>query len=340
MFSSLNWLSYEEGLKLSIEKGKPLFLFFTTPSCPYCKLMKEGPLKDPNIVKLIEENFIPVEVNPNKEQDLALKYRVIAVPCIIIITPEGKIIKRAFGYMSSNELRDFILDTLKLSKSSSSKASKSYITMGIVVMALLAGIYSMFSPCILPFIPLYLSLILKVRSRRTLIAALAGLALSISLISITTFTLGYFISSTNTLLQIVSHVIIIILGLILLIPKLKAYWSSFFSLFMPIKRFSYKGGVISWFLTGFTLGTLWIPCAGPLLGALLVEVAIVEDIGIRIIYTLLYVTGFTSTLILLILTFRAGIEPSKTIKIAKKLEVIAGGFLVIYGLYMLIVQLI
>ena len=37
--SSIKWLGYEDGLRLGKETNKLVFIYFFSPTCPYCKLM-------------------------------------------------------------------------------------------------------------------------------------------------------------------------------------------------------------------------------------------------------------------------------------------------------------
>jgi len=102
--SSIKWLGYEDGLRLGKETNKLVFIYFFSPTCPYCKLMKRDTLQDPRIIDILSEKYIPVKVNVVERPDLARKFGVPGVPCVLLITPDEEPTKGLVGYASPEEL--------------------------------------------------------------------------------------------------------------------------------------------------------------------------------------------------------------------------------------------
>src|SRR5271170_397164 len=66
---------YDVARKEASDQKKPLLLDFGTEDCVHCKRMHQTTFKDPAIVKLLNENFIPLKVDANREPRLAQSLR-------------------------------------------------------------------------------------------------------------------------------------------------------------------------------------------------------------------------------------------------------------------------
>ena len=78
--------------------------------------MEATTLHDSNIVRLINEKYIPVMVDIDRDSDIAVKFKVIELPTLIVLTDQQKIIKTIKGYhapeMLEKELREDIANRL------------------------------------------------------------------------------------------------------------------------------------------------------------------------------------------------------------------------------------
>ena len=61
--TEIQWLNLNKAEKLSEKYNSDMLIFFFRNGCPDCKQMKEQTLKDPEIIKLINENFFPVMID-------------------------------------------------------------------------------------------------------------------------------------------------------------------------------------------------------------------------------------------------------------------------------------
>ncbi len=69
MTGDVQWESLEKGLERSKNEGKPLIIYFHTEWCTYCKQMESEIFKDKEITDLMNNNYINVKVNPEKEKN-------------------------------------------------------------------------------------------------------------------------------------------------------------------------------------------------------------------------------------------------------------------------------
>jgi thioredoxin-related protein len=66
----IKWEKISEGLKNAKELKKPVLIYFYTDWCIYCKKMDSEVFNDPEISEYMNENYISMRVNPEKEGEL------------------------------------------------------------------------------------------------------------------------------------------------------------------------------------------------------------------------------------------------------------------------------
>lgn len=146
--------------------------------------------------------------------------------------------------------------------------------------AFVAGLLSFLSPCVLPLVPGYVSLIsgatledLQSADRRMLstvmlhsLTFILGFSLVFISLGAVATTLGQLANQYHTWLSRIAGAVVIIFGLHLTgIWKIKALYSD--------KRLhDVKGGASAWgsFAVGFAFAFGWTPCIGPILATILV----------------------------------------------------------------------
>jgi thioredoxin-related protein len=94
---------YTAARKEAAETGRPLLLDFGTESCFWCKKLDSTTFRDPKVVKLLNERFIPVKIDAQKYQQLAAALKIEGYPTLILATADGKVIDRHSGYIDATE---------------------------------------------------------------------------------------------------------------------------------------------------------------------------------------------------------------------------------------------
>lgn len=90
----VHWLTYEQGLEKQRELKKPMLLLFHLPYCYRCKDMERKVYKDSKVISFINQHFIPVEVDLDKEKQTAKLFEVNYTPTHVFIAPDGSTVLR------------------------------------------------------------------------------------------------------------------------------------------------------------------------------------------------------------------------------------------------------
>jgi len=145
-----------------------------------------------------------------------------------------------------------------------------------VLMAFALGIISVFSPCILPVIPL----IFAGSRGKALNAALIVLGLTVSM-----FVAGFVVSLVSiSAVKVVAYSFMLIFALSLLSEKLELRLSSVLSVLTS--KFSRDLSTVPSFVFGFLLAFIWLPCIVPFAGIAISQTLISENPYIMLFYGL------------------------------------------------------
>ena len=139
-----------------------------------------------------------------------------------------------------------------------------------IALALVAGLLSTLSPCVLPLLP---AILIGARGEHPHgpYALAAGLALSFTAMGLLLSTVGFALGLTADHVRLAGGIIMVALGAVLVVPAAQARMAAMAG---PLQtwtearfgRFS-TTGLGGQFGLGLLLGAVWAPCVGPTLGA-------------------------------------------------------------------------
>ncbi len=215
-----------------------------------------------------------------------------------------------------------------------------------IIVALVGGILSFLSPCVLPLVPSYLSFISGVSyddlrdplagkpiRQKVMFSALffvLGFSTVFLVLGASFSFLGRFFASYQAVIQKIAGIIIIFFGL---------YITGIFKLpflmrtkeFFPLK--TKPTGYLGSTIVGISFGAAWTPCIGPILGSILTLAVSAQAMRGGVILLTAYSIGFAIPFLLT--AWASGTFLNASQKLGKLLQVIhiAGGiFLIIIGL--------
>ncbi|HEY1954664.1 MAG TPA: DUF255 domain-containing protein [Polyangiaceae bacterium] len=91
--------------------GKIVMVDAGIEGCSACRWMHEGAYHDPNVIRRIEQSFVPVSVDADQEPDLGDRFLPWGWPATIFFTPDGHQVYALQGSESGGELAE-LLDSL------------------------------------------------------------------------------------------------------------------------------------------------------------------------------------------------------------------------------------
>ena len=196
------------------------------------------------------------------------------------------------------------------------------------------GILSVLSPCILPLIPLIAAYSTRTSKITTLTMAI-GLSISFALMGVLASIFGSIFQRYKLVLQIAGGLVIIFLGLCMIFELLEQKIHAIIpgrgitstGIFKNVHGTGTAGGL----LLGFSLGIVWTPCIGPLLGTILTMVAVEGDIVYGAFLLLIYSLGMGLPLLAIAYTSHFSLKPFQ--KYSMAIKSFSGIILVLVGIY-------
>ena len=145
-----------------------------------------------------------------------------------------------------------------------------------LVLALLAGVITVAAPCTLPMLPILLGASVGQTSKARPVMIAAGFVLSFSIVALALSAITRAFDFDPNVLRSAAAFLLVGFGLLMIWPAPFECLSSRLGGFTgggAVDRQSVLGG----FVLGTTLGLVWTPCAGPVLGSILTVIATSKD---------------------------------------------------------------
>ena len=107
--ASFEWgTSLEAGLAQAKRDRRPVFVDFQASWCPPCIAMQHDVWPDARVGRLLTERYVAVTIDVDQDPEGAsARYDVRAIPTILILAPDGRVLERA-TYMSRGAMVRFL----------------------------------------------------------------------------------------------------------------------------------------------------------------------------------------------------------------------------------------
>jgi cytochrome c biogenesis protein CcdA/thiol-disulfide isomerase/thioredoxin len=167
------------------------------------------------------------------------------------------------------------------------------MSLSLEILAVVAGVLTVLSPCILPILPALLSASASSGFRHRPFWIVLGLVISFTVFGAAFAVFGTFLGLSNEALRNIAMAILLFFGISLLWPRLWDRLGTRISALAqkipgadrpPPKQG--RGGAL---LVGGSLGLVWAPCAGPILGIIITFAAVQGEFG----KSLLLLSGYS-----------------------------------------------
>ena len=117
--NDITWTNdIESARNLANDSNKNMMIFFTAEWCSPCRIMKRQVFTDHEVLKAMDAEVIPVEIDindPNAEE-LVKQYNIAATPTTLFIDPKGKVINYAVGKVEKSKFLEMLENQKGLSE--------------------------------------------------------------------------------------------------------------------------------------------------------------------------------------------------------------------------------
>ena len=175
------------------------------------------------------------------------------------------------------------------------------------ILAFLAGVLTILSPCVLPLVPIVLGSAAQ-RSRFGPLVLAAGLVTSFTGVGLLLASVGPAFGLDPEKVRAGGAVLLLLAGVVLLMPRLQAYITR---LATPLADWANRRqsgverfGLAGQFAIGALLGLVWSPCVGPTLGTATVLASQGQNIAQVALVMAAFGLGIASILLVIAVTAR------------------------------------
>src|SRR5258708_1679348 len=206
-----------------------------------------------------------------------------------------------------------------------------------ILFAILAGVLTIGAPCILPLLPILLGTSAGQTSKSRPLYIVAGFVLVFTALGVSLSFLTTHLGIDPNILRNVVIVLLAMFGLFLIWPK--PFEILTMGMNNLINRASEAGNArrdnLGGFILGMTLGVIWTPCAGPVLGAILTLIATQSNLARS--GTLLAAYALGAGIPMLAIAYGSQVVTTKVRSIARystRIQQVFGAFIILLAVAM------
>lgn len=115
----IQWVSYDVGLDRAEKENKHVFIDFTAKWCGFCKKMDAETFSQPEVIEMVNTNFIPVKVDGDSQKELNIdgfkitesnltrqEFGVRGYPTFWFLKPDGTKLGAISGYRPASQMME------------------------------------------------------------------------------------------------------------------------------------------------------------------------------------------------------------------------------------------
>jgi thioredoxin-related protein len=99
---------YDAARKEATDKGRPVFLHIYSEGCIHCQRLDAGPFRNPAVVELLNQRFIPMRVEASRAPKLLEVLHVQMYPTMVIAGTDGNVVAFLEGYHDAKSLTEHL----------------------------------------------------------------------------------------------------------------------------------------------------------------------------------------------------------------------------------------
>jgi cytochrome c-type biogenesis protein len=163
-----------------------------------------------------------------------------------------------------------------------------------IALALLAGVLTIAAPCILPMLPILLGSAMGQTSRTRPLFLTLGFVTAFSATALMFNAFSSALGLSQDVLRDIAIALLMTFGILMVWPRyVERLVAPLAGIFGRINAIGDRAGPgnLGGFVLGMTIGAVWTPCAGPVLGTILTLVATAQDAQRATLLLVCYATG-------------------------------------------------
>jgi thioredoxin-related protein len=100
----IGWLTYDAAKAKGENQSQKYFIYFSSRNCGYCRMLESKTFSNTDVSAYINENYIPVQVDIDKERKIAASFGIRGVPDLRFLARDGATIGRWIGFTEADHL--------------------------------------------------------------------------------------------------------------------------------------------------------------------------------------------------------------------------------------------
>lgn len=97
---------YNAAWREACQCSRPLFVDVGSEACIWCRRLEESVFREPDVIRLLNEKFVPVKLDGNQNPKFVQSLGIRAYPTMVFGTSDGKVLGITEGYVDASEFRN------------------------------------------------------------------------------------------------------------------------------------------------------------------------------------------------------------------------------------------
>ena len=129
---AIHWQSdLEQAHHISVEQNRPMLLVFRADSCHWCRRMESRTLADAELVRDVNERFIPLKLDIERHRKIADILGVERIPCTVVLSPRADLLCRMAGLMQLEQYRGTLTQAGRLQRRLEQRQSQTAVSQSV-----------------------------------------------------------------------------------------------------------------------------------------------------------------------------------------------------------------
>ncbi len=88
---------------MAVKEQKPILLVFGAEWCGFCQKLEQTTLTEPDLVKYINDTFVTVHLDADKDTRVCEILEVSSLPCTVVLSADADLLEKFVGYCEKGD---------------------------------------------------------------------------------------------------------------------------------------------------------------------------------------------------------------------------------------------